>query len=54
MVQELNGVISDTDECATNNGQCEHNCTNTVGGHNCSCFAGFRMLDDNDFNCTSK
>lgn len=43
----------DINECLTANGGCEHNCTNTVGGHNCSCLPGFE-LNDNNLNCTSK
>ena len=34
----------DIDECITNNGGCEQMCTNTIGGFNCSCTAGFNLI----------
>ena len=33
----------DNDECAANNGGCQQRCTNTAGGHSCSCFSGYRI-----------
>ena len=33
----------DVDECAVENGQCEQNCTNTIGSYNCSCIEGFNL-----------
>lgn len=36
----------DIDECESN--YCAHNCTNTYGGHICSCPAGFQLVGDGD------
>ena len=44
---------TDVDECLTNNGGCEYNCTNTDGSFNCSCDAGYE-LDSDGFNCSSE
>ena len=33
----------DRNECATNNGNCEQICTNTVGSHICSCESGYAL-----------
>ena len=44
---------ADTDECATNNGGCEFNCTNTIGNFNCSCPTGYH-LDEDGFNCNGE
>ncbi|XP_050301020.1 bone morphogenetic protein 1-like isoform X2 [Anthonomus grandis grandis] len=40
----------DKDECAIRNGGCEHDCTNTLGGFQCSCRTGF-SLHENKKNC---
>ena len=37
---------TDIDECSTNNGGCNHVCTNTVGSFNCSCNDGFSLNAD--------
>ena len=29
--------FTDKDECATNNGGCQHVCRNTIGAYYCSC-----------------
>ena len=39
------------DECLTNNGGCEHNCTNTDGSFFCSCDSGYE-LDSDMANCS--
>jgi len=44
---------ADTDECATNKGGCEVNCTNTIGSYNCSCPTGY-YLDEDGFNCNGE
>ena len=40
-------------ECITDNGNCDQNCTNTIGSFYCSCWVGCR-LDGNGINCTGK
>ena len=46
-------IITDNNECATNNGGCEHNCTNNPGNFTCSCNAGYTINND-WFNCDGK
>ncbi len=46
-------IIIDVNECLTNNGGCEHNCTNTDGNFSCSCNTGYSR-DSNNLNCTGK
>ncbi|XP_044003802.1 tolloid-like protein 1 isoform X2 [Aphidius gifuensis] len=41
---------ADMDECANNNGGCQHECHNTVGSYECSCHNGFK-LDENRHHC---
>ena len=45
-------VYVDEDECATNNGGCEHTCNNTAGSFTCSCNDGFELV--NSFCCSGK
>jgi tolkin protein len=42
--------FTDKDECATNNGGCQHVCKNTIGSYECSCLNGF-TLHDNKHDC---
>ncbi|XP_049805419.1 tolloid-like protein 1 isoform X2 [Schistocerca nitens] len=42
--------FTDIDECATNNGGCQHECRNTIGSYTCSCHNGF-TLHDNGHDC---
>ncbi|XP_063217252.1 protein tolkin-like isoform X2 [Bacillus rossius redtenbacheri] len=42
--------FTDMDECATNNGGCQHECRNTIGSYACSCHNGF-TLHDNQHDC---
>lgn len=42
--------FTDIDECAINNGGCQHECRNTIGSYACSCHNGF-MLHDNGHDC---
>ncbi|XP_033211645.1 tolloid-like protein 2 [Belonocnema kinseyi] len=42
--------FTDMDECANNNGGCQHECKNTVGSYQCFCHNGF-TLDDNGYDC---
>ena len=44
---------ADIDECATDNGGCERNCTKIIGSFNCSCGTGYE-LDGNGLNCTGE
>ena len=37
---------TDIDECLDSNGRCNHNCTNTVGSYECSCWQGYFLSDD--------
>lgn len=39
-------VVTDIDECQSNNGGCDHFCKNTVGSFDCSCRKGFKLLTD--------
>jgi len=43
-------LLVDKDECASNNGGCQHICKNTVGSYQCSCHNGF-TLHDNQRDC---
>ncbi|SPP81274.1 dorsal-ventral patterning protein tolloid [Drosophila guanche] len=43
--------VVDVDECAVNNGGCQHRCRNTYGSYQCSCRNGY-TLSDNGHNCT--
>ena len=36
----------DVNECQTNGGGCEHNCSNTVGSFECLCQQGFSLASD--------
>ena len=39
-------MFSDIDECALDNGFCEHSCHNTIGSYYCTCNDGFILLED--------
>ncbi|XP_076463979.1 tolloid-like protein 1 [Babylonia areolata] len=41
---------TDKDECAINNGGCQHICKNTVGSYECACYNGF-TLHENKHDC---
>jgi Spondin-like TSP1 domain/Putative metal-binding motif/Stigma-specific protein, Stig1/Calcium-binding EGF domain len=45
-----NSQTCDVDECASNNGGCAQVCTNSLGGHLCSCGTGF-VLSVDGFSC---
>ncbi|XP_050448327.1 tolloid-like protein 2 isoform X1 [Cataglyphis hispanica] len=42
--------FTDMDECANNNGGCQHECKNTIGSYQCSCHNGF-TLHENGLDC---
>ena len=42
--------FTDRDECASNNGGCQHICQDTVGSYQCSCQSGF-TLHENGYDC---
>lgn len=46
-------LFTDIDECAVNNGYCEHNCTNESGAYSCQCAPGYQ-LDQDGHSCTGK
>ena len=46
-------LISDVNECLSNNGNCSHDCDNSDGTYRCSCPGGF-TLDDNSLSCSGK
>ena len=37
-------VFIDIDECISDNGGCDHNCTNTDGSYYCSCNDGYSLV----------
>lgn len=41
----------DINECRTNNGGCEHNCSNTDYGFSCGCYEGYSLGRDKQ-SCT--
>ena len=43
-------TLLDINECAVDNGGCEHNCTNTLGSSVCSCGPGY-ILNGNGLTC---
>ena len=38
--------MTDVNECATNNGGCDHYCRNAIGSFVCSCFPGYTLDGD--------
>ena len=46
-------LLSDVNECDTNNGGCNQMCTNTGGSFECSCGVGYVLAND-DLNCAGK
>ena len=39
-------IFSDINECLENNGACDNRCTNMIGGFECSCPIGYKLLTD--------
>jgi len=46
----INDYCTDINECATDNGGCEQNCTNINGGFKCSCENGY-ILNTDELSC---
>ena len=46
-------VLSDINECSSNNGGCSDICTNMIGSFSCSCHEGF-VLDNDGLTCQGK
>jgi len=44
---------TDIDECTTNNGRCDHYCSNTISSFECSCMNGFSLAVDG-LSCTGE
>ncbi len=44
------GSCTDEDECQTENGGCDHNCTDLPSTYACSCLEGY-SLDSDDRTC---
>lgn len=38
--------MKEVDECETSEHGCEHKCTNTLGGYECSCNIGYELHSD--------
>merc|ERR1712047_173757 len=46
-IQPLNGTTcTNVDECAEENGGCQHTCVDTDGSYSCTCPAGFTLSPD--------
>lgn len=43
--------LPDINECANNNGGCEHECENNDGSYSCTCQSG-RSLNDDGHSCS--
>lgn len=50
MIYSMTQPASDKDECAIDNGGCQHVCKNTIGSYVCSCSNGF-TLHENGHDC---
>ncbi|XP_063713278.1 signal peptide, CUB and EGF-like domain-containing protein 1 isoform X2 [Symsagittifera roscoffensis] len=48
---QLADCSQDTNECATNNGNCQQTCTNSVGSFNCGCTTGYETDPSDSFQC---
>ena len=51
LIKNINFKNIDVNECGTNNGGCQQQCTNTVGSYSCSCYTGY-TLNSNGKTCT--
>jgi hypothetical protein len=49
-IRPINGTnCTDIDECAINNGGCQHLCSNSIGSYACGCLTGFKLASDSRF-----
>ena len=49
----ISTLFLDINECLDYNfNKCDHNCTNTIGSYQCSCFPGYRLV--NGTKCVDK
>ena len=46
-------IISDTNQCATDNSGCDHTCTDLIPGYECSCDYGY-VLENDGKTCSGK
>ena len=46
ILQSLIILYTDINECALNNGGCQHKCINTDGSYYCSCDTGYDLQQD--------
>lgn len=44
--------VADLDECARNNGGCQHECINEQGSYRCACHNGYLLESTEGLNCT--
>ena len=42
----FNLIYLDINECASNNGGCDHHCHNTAGTYSCSCDSGYSLASN--------
>ena len=42
----INLFTLDINECNTNNGGCQHTCTNTAGSYYCECNTGYELTSN--------
>ena len=52
--QSMQGSLCDMDidECAVDNGGCQHGCVNSWGGFGCTCLAGYTTSVESSFLCS--
>ena len=42
----ISHIMTDINECSTNNGGCQHSCINSVGSYECQCRSGYQLSSD--------
>lgn len=53
LIRFLSHSLTDVDECAKNNGNCDQMCENSPGSYQCKCRSGF-SLDADKHTCNGK